>query len=110
MNSEIMSMIQKRLEKGKREYGDQIDVYDGRDWVEETLEEVLDALVYLTAELLKLKDSKKRRKIEVPLYHYKDKNGAYNYDFEAMVHYFLLLLPLSLNLPKRILFHQLLCN
>ena len=88
MNSEIMSMIEKRLEKGKREYGDQINVYDGRDWIEETLEEVLDALVYLTAELLKLRDSKKRRKIEVPLYHYKDKNGAYNYDFEAMVHYF----------------------
>ena len=45
MNSEIISMIQKRLEKGKRQYGDVIDVYDGRDWIQETLEELLDAQV-----------------------------------------------------------------
>ena len=88
MNSEIISMIQKRLEKGKRQYGDVIDVYDGRDWIQETLEELLDAQVYLTAELLKLRDSRKRRKIEVPVYHYKDENGAYTYDFEAMVEFF----------------------
>ena len=88
MNNEILSMIQSRLEKGKRQYGDQIDVYDGRDWIEETLEETLDGLVYLTAELLKLKDSRKRKKIEVPVYYYKDENGAYTYDFEAMADYF----------------------
>ena len=45
MNSEIISMIKERLEKGKREYGDQINVYDGRDWIQETLEELLDAQV-----------------------------------------------------------------
>ena len=88
MNSEIISLIKKRLEKGKQEYGHQINVYDGRDWIEETLEELLDAQVYLTAELLKLRDSRKRKKIEVPVYHYKDKNGAYTYDFEAMVEFF----------------------
>ena len=41
-------MIKARLEKGKRQYGDQIDVYDGRDWIEETLEETLDGLVSLS--------------------------------------------------------------
>ena len=88
MNSEIISMIQKRLEKGKRQYGDVIDVYDGRDWIQETLEELLDAQVYLTAELLKLRDSRKRKKIEVPVYYHEDENGAFTYDFEAMVEYF----------------------
>lgn len=88
MNNEILSMIEARLEKGKRQYGDQIDVYDGRDWIEETLEETLDGLVYLTAELLRLKDSRKRKKIEVPVYYYKNEKGAYTYDFEAMVEYF----------------------
>ena len=88
MNSEILSMIKERLEKGKRQYGDTINVYDGRDWIQETLEELLDAQVYLTAELLKLRDSRKRKQIEVPVYHYKDKSGAYTYDFEAMVAFF----------------------
>ena len=84
MNNKILSMIEARLEKGKRQYGDQIDVYDGRDWIEETL----DGLVYLTAELLRLKDSRKRKKIEVPVYYYKNEKGAYTYDFEAMADYF----------------------
>ena len=88
MNNEILSMIKARLEKGKRQYGDQLDVYDGRDWIEETVEETLDGLVYLTAELLKLKDSRKRKKIEVPVYYYKNEKGAYTYDFEAMADYF----------------------
>ena len=88
MNSEIISLIKKRLEKGKREYGHQINVYDGRDWIEEPLEETLDGLVYLTAELIKLRDSRKAKKIEVPVYYHKDEKGAYTYDFEAMVKFF----------------------
>ena len=58
MNSEIISMIKDRLEKGKRQYGDQINIYDGRDWIQETLEEVLDGLVYLTNYLLRLDEMK----------------------------------------------------
>ncbi len=53
-------MIEERLEKGKRQYGEQLRVDDGRDWLEEALEELLDAIVYLTAELLLIK--KKRNK------------------------------------------------
>jgi phage pi2 protein 07 len=40
------------------------------------------------AELLKLRDSRKRKKIEVPVYYHKDENGAFTYDFEAMVEFF----------------------
>ena len=59
MNSEIMSMIQKRLEKGKREYDEELNPFDGRDWVKETLEEVADALVYITAKLIQIKEESK---------------------------------------------------
>ncbi len=63
MNSEIISMIKERLEKGKREYNEELDIHDGRDWVEEALEEVLDGLVYLTAKLLQIKEREKNEKI-----------------------------------------------
>ena len=49
-------MIEERLEKGKREYNEELDINDGRDWVNEALEEVLDSLVYLTAKLLQIKE------------------------------------------------------
>ena len=61
MNSEIISMIQKRLEKGKREYSDQLDPDDGRDWIKESVEEMLDCCVYLAAELLRIKNKKERK-------------------------------------------------
>ena len=49
-------MIEERLEIGKREYNEELDINDGRDWVNEALEEVLDSLVYLTAKLLQIKE------------------------------------------------------
>jgi len=54
-NKEIISLIEERLEKGKREYNQEVDVFDGREWVMEALEEVLDACVYISAEILKIK-------------------------------------------------------
>ena len=45
MNKKILSMIEERLEKGKRQYGEQLEVDDGREWLEEALEELLDAIV-----------------------------------------------------------------
>ena len=61
MNSEIISLIKKRLEKGKREYADQLDPDDGRDWIKESVEEMLDCCVYLAAELLRIKNKKERK-------------------------------------------------
>jgi len=60
MNDKILSMIEARLEKGKRQYGEQLEVDDGREWLEEALEELLDAIVYLTAELLLIKKRKNK--------------------------------------------------
>ena len=47
MNKEIIKLIKDRLEKGKREYEEELNPFDGRDWIDETLEEVADALVYI---------------------------------------------------------------
>lgn len=58
MNKEIVKLIEERLEKGKREYADQLDPWDGRDWSVEALEELLDGMVYLASAILKLKDNK----------------------------------------------------
>ena len=63
MNKKIISMIEERLEKGKREYNEELDINDGRDWVNEALEEVLDSLVYLTAKLLQIKEREENDKI-----------------------------------------------
>jgi len=54
-NKQIVNLIEERLEKGKREYSEQLDVHDGRDWTQESLEEALDLAIYLTAEILKRK-------------------------------------------------------
>ena len=41
-------------------YKGPLPLYDGRDFYEETLEEVLDAIIYLTAYLIKLKHERKK--------------------------------------------------
>jgi len=55
-NNHIISLIEERLEKGKREYNQEVDVHDGRDWMKEALEELLDACVYLSAQIIKVKE------------------------------------------------------
>ena len=44
MNKEIIKLIKQRLEKGKKEYGQEVDVFDGRDWEQEALEEIQESL------------------------------------------------------------------
>lgn len=51
----IMGAINKRFEIGKKEYGHGVIVNDGHDWVEETMEEILDALIYSAAKIIELK-------------------------------------------------------
>tara|TARA_R100001082_G_scaffold16994_1_gene8567 strand:+ start:1579 stop:1965 length:387 start_codon:yes stop_codon:yes gene_type:complete len=54
-NKEIIKLIKHRLDKGKSEYGGEINIHDGRDWTREALEEALDLAVYISANLLQLK-------------------------------------------------------
>jgi len=58
MNEEIIKLIQSRLEKGKKEYGQQLDPFDGRDWDVEALEEILDGMVYIATAILKITETK----------------------------------------------------
>ena len=61
MNSQVIGLIKERIEKGNREYADEINPHDGSDWEVEALEELLDACVYLATALIKLKNEKGRK-------------------------------------------------
>jgi len=58
LNKEIVEAIKERLEHGKKEYPEELDVNDGRDWIQESLEEALDLAVYITAKLLQIQKDK----------------------------------------------------
>ena len=55
-NKEIVKLVEERLIQGKREYGGEINVHDGRDWNQEALEEILDCCVYVAAKVLEIKE------------------------------------------------------
>ena len=56
MNNQIVKLIRKRLVKGEERYGKQNIASDGRDFVQEALEEALDCSVYLAAHLIETMD------------------------------------------------------
>ena len=56
MNREIVKLIEKRLVKGEKRYGKENITSDGRDFVEEALEEALDCAVYLAGHLIEIKE------------------------------------------------------
>ena len=58
---EILKLISRRLDKGAHKYGHKdIDVHDGRDWITESMEEVLDLAVYVSAKLLQHQDNERK--------------------------------------------------
>ena len=58
MNIEILDLIEERLLIGERKYGNENVINDGRDFIQEALEEALDCAVYLAARLIELKNRK----------------------------------------------------
>ena len=56
MNNQIVKLIKKRLVKGEQRYGKENIISDGRDFVEEALEEALDCAVYLAGHLIEIKE------------------------------------------------------
>ena len=52
----ISDWIYTRLDVGAKKYGEELDVKDGRDWLKEAIEEVLDLTVYLSAKLILIKE------------------------------------------------------
>ena len=59
MNIEILDLIEERLLVGERKYGNENVINDGRDFVQEALEEALDCAVYLAAKLIEIKNKRK---------------------------------------------------
>ena len=55
LNKEIVELVIKRLEHGQKEYGSDVTLNDPRDWAEEALEEAIDMIVYLSAQLLRMR-------------------------------------------------------
>ena len=59
MNKKILNLIEQRLAKGEKRYGKENISSDGRDFVQEALEEALDCAVYLAAKLIEIKNKRK---------------------------------------------------
>ena len=59
MNIKILDLIEERLVIGERKYGNENVINDGRDFIQEALEEALDCAVYLAAKLIEIKNKRK---------------------------------------------------
>ena len=59
MNTKIIDLIEERLIIGERKYGNENVIDDGRDFIQEALEEALDCAVYLAAKLIEIKNKRK---------------------------------------------------
>ena len=60
MNTDILNLGGKRLIKGHQKYGHENVTSDGRDFIEEALEEALDLAVYISAKLIEIKEKEKQ--------------------------------------------------
>ena len=56
MNNKILKLIEQRLKKGEKSYGKENISSDGRDFVQESLEEALDCAVYLAGHIIELQE------------------------------------------------------
>ena len=59
MNLKILDLIGKRLAKGEKRYGKENIASDGRDFIQESLEEALDCAVYLAGHIIELQEKTK---------------------------------------------------
>ena len=59
MNIKILDLIEERLLIGERKYGNENVINDGRDFIQEALEEALDCSVYLAAKLIEIENKRK---------------------------------------------------
>ena len=55
LNKEIVELVKARLDHGQKQYGSDVTLNDSRDWAEEALEEAIDMIVYLSAQLLRMR-------------------------------------------------------
>jgi len=58
INDKIKQLISDRLDHGQETYGQDLPLEDERDLVMESLEEILDAMVYTAGQIIRLMESK----------------------------------------------------
>ena len=56
MNKKIIELVQSRLDRGAKKYGKENLVSDGREFVQEALEEALDLAIYVSMKLIEIKN------------------------------------------------------
>ena len=56
MNKKILKLIEERLIEGEKKYGHENVENDGRDFIVEALEEILDCSVYIAAKLIEIQN------------------------------------------------------
>jgi hypothetical protein len=54
MNDQILELIKKRMDMGRKHYGHGLLENSGYDWVKEALEEALDLSIYVAARLVEV--------------------------------------------------------
>ena len=60
MNKKILRLVEERLLVGEKKYGNENVTNDGRDFIQEALEESLDLAVYVAAKLIEIKQKEKK--------------------------------------------------
>lgn len=58
LNKKIVNFVRQRLKMGQKKYGKSITAVDPRDWLSESTEEMLDSVVYLTAQHFRMLQSR----------------------------------------------------
>jgi|10_taG_2_1085330.scaffolds.fasta_scaffold140460_3 hypothetical protein len=62
INDKIKQLISDRLDHGQKIYGQDLPLEDDRDLVLESLEEILDAMVYTAGQIIRLMESRNAEK------------------------------------------------
>ena len=57
MNKQIIRLIKHRIEFGAKKYGKENVASDGRDFIDEALEEILDCCIYTAGRIIELKNN-----------------------------------------------------
>ena len=58
-NERILRLVEERLEQGQEEYKQDVPLDGSRNHLQDTLEELIDSIVYLSAKVLELQESEK---------------------------------------------------
>ena len=57
-NERVMKKIQERFDLGAKKYQNQIPINTGRDYMKESLEEILDLIIYIATKLVEMDPDK----------------------------------------------------